>query len=93
MPNTKSAVKRLRQNEARRLRNRAVKSAIRTQLRKVHEAVSAGDVEKAEQEFRLAAKKLDRAGQQNVIHRNKASRTKSRLQKRIKAAKQPSAAG
>lgn len=88
MPNTKSAQKRLKQNEARRLRNRAVKSTIKTQLRKVREAAESGNVEKAEQEFRVAAQKLDRAGQKNVIHRNKASRTKSRLQKLIKSAKQ-----
>jgi len=89
MPNTKSASKRLRQNVARRLRNRSVKSALRTQLRKVHEAVAAGDAEKAENEFRLVVKQLDRAGQRNVIHPNKAARTKSRLQRMIKGAKHP----
>jgi small subunit ribosomal protein S20 len=88
MPNTKNAEKRLRQSVARRLRNRAAKSAIRTHLRKVREAVTMGDLEKAEQEYRLAAKTLDRAGQRNIIHRNKASRAKSRLQNMIKAAKQ-----
>ncbi len=88
MPNTKSAKKRLRQNVERRLRNRATKSAMRTQLRKVHEAVKAGDIEKAETEFREAAKRLDRAGAQNIIHRNAAARTKSRLQALIKKAKQ-----
>ena len=88
MPNSKSAKKRLRQNFANRDRNRAVKSALRSQLRKVREAVQAGDVEKAESEFRLAAKQLDRAGRRNIIHRNMAARTKSRIQKRIKAAKQ-----
>jgi small subunit ribosomal protein S20 len=88
MPNTKSAQKRLRQNEFRRARNRAAKSAVRTQLRKVREAAAAGDVEKAEQEYRRAAHALDRAGQKGIIHRNKASRTKSRLQRLIKAAKQ-----
>jgi small subunit ribosomal protein S20 len=88
MPNTQTAKKRLRQNIARRLQNRAIKSAIRTQLRHVHEALSAGDIAKAEAEFRTAARKLDKAGQRNIIHRNKASRTKSRLQKSIKSAKQ-----
>lgn len=88
MPTTKSAKKRLRQNVARRQQNRTVKSAIRTQLRKVHEAAAAGDVAKADEEFRLAAKKLDRAGAKNTIHRNKAARTKSRLQRIIKLAKQ-----
>jgi small subunit ribosomal protein S20 len=87
MPNSKSAEKRLRQNVVRRLRNRTVKSSIRSQLRKVREAVSAGDMDKAEQEYRSAAQKLDRAGQRNIIHRNKAARTKSRLQRMIKAAK------
>ena len=89
MPNTKSATKRLRQNVTRRLRNRNVKSTLRTQLRKVREAIAAGETEKAETEFRLAAKQLDRAGHRNVIHRNKAARTKSRLQRMIKATKAP----
>ena len=87
MPNTKTAKKRLRQNEMQRLRNRAVKSSLRSQLRRVHEAIGAGEVDKAEAEYREAAKKLDRAGQRNIIHKNKASRTKSRLQRLIKAAK------
>ena len=88
MPNTKSAEKRLRQSEARRLRNRAAKSAIKTQLRKVREAVASGNLEQADTEYRLAAEKLDKAGQRHIIHRNKASRTKSRLQRLMKAAKQ-----
>jgi len=88
MPNTTSSKKRLRQNEARRLRNRATKSTLRSQVRQVREAVTAGDVAAAEDAFRLAAKRLDRAGAHNLIHRNAAARTKSRLQKLIKAAKQ-----
>ena len=88
MPNTSSAKKRLRQNVIRRARNRAEKSVMRTQIRKVREAVSAGELETAETEFRVAAKRLDRAGARNLIHRNAASRTKSRLQKLIKTAKQ-----
>jgi small subunit ribosomal protein S20 len=89
MPNTKTAKKRLRQNHARRLQNRAIKSALRTQLRHVDEAINSGDLEKAETEFRVAAKQLDQAGHRNIIHRNRASRTKSRIQKRIKSAKRP----
>ena len=87
MPNRKSAKKRLKQNEERRDRNRSTRSAMRTQLRKVREAVAAGELEKAEAEFRVAAKKLDRAGSDNLIHPNKAARTKSRLSKLIKLAK------
>ena len=88
MPNSKSANKRLRQNVTRRDRNRSVKSDLRTHLRKVRAAVAAGDVATAEAGFILVAKKLDRAGSSNIMHRNTASRTKSRLQKAIKAAKQ-----
>lgn len=87
MPNSKSAKKRLRQDAVRRLRNRMVKSAMRNQLRKVREAATAGDIEKAQEEYRDAAKKLDRAGARNIIHPNKAARTKSRLQQLIKKAK------
>ncbi|MDP6469175.1 MAG: 30S ribosomal protein S20, partial [Pirellulaceae bacterium] len=91
MPNSNSATKRLRQNVTRRDRNRAVKSDLRTQLRKVHAAVAAGDVATAEAEFIVVAKKLDQAGSSKIMHRNTASRTKSRLQKAIKAVKQKAA--
>ena len=92
MPTTSSAKKRLRQNTVRRTRNRAVKSALKTQLRKVREPATDGNIPQAEAEYRAAAKKLDREGARNVIHRNKAARTKSRLQKLIKKAKQDAAA-
>lgn len=87
MPTTKSAKKRLRQNEKRRLRNRSVKSALKTQIRKVRDAVSAKNLDQAAAEFRAVTKKLDQAAAKNVIHRNKASRTKSRLQRLMKSAK------
>lgn len=87
MPRTKSAEKRLRQNTVRRLRNRAVKSAVRTQIRKVRESVTAGDAQKAEAEYREVAKKLDQAGARGILHPNKVARTKSRLQSAIKKAK------
>jgi small subunit ribosomal protein S20 len=88
MPTTKSAKKRLRQNIVRRTRNRSVRRAVRTQCRKVREAVTAGDVQRAEAEFRLATKHLDRAGAKNIIHPNAAARLKSRLSAKIKAIKQ-----
>ncbi len=87
MPNTASAKKRLRQTEVRNARNKAVKSALRTQLRKVREAVAAGDTGKAEAEMHSATKQLDRAGHKNIIHKNAAARPKPRLQKLIKGAK------
>jgi small subunit ribosomal protein S20 len=87
MPTTKSGKKRHRQSLERRAKNRAVKSAVKTQVRKVRAAVAAGDIAKAETELRLAATKLDRAGAKRVIHPNAAARTKSRLSHLIVAAK------
>ena len=91
MPTTNSAKKRLRQNEKRRDRNRSAKAMLRTQVRKVREAVAANDVSKAEAELRATAKKLDQAASKQIIHKNKASRTKSRLQRLLKSAKKPAA--
>ena len=87
MPSSRSAKKRLRQNVAARLRNRSTKSRVRSQIRKVREAITAGDVEASETEFRLAARGLDKAASKSVIHVNAAARTKSRLSKAIKALK------
>ncbi|MEX0612140.1 MAG: 30S ribosomal protein S20 [Pirellulales bacterium] len=87
MPNTASAKKRMRQDTVRRTRNRSTKSNIRTQLRKVREAISAKDHEKSQAEFRTLVKKLDRAAGRNVIHANAAARTKSRVSAAIKALK------
>ncbi len=86
MPNTQSSKKRLRQNVKQRLLNRSFKSNMRSTIRIVREAAAAGDGEKAQAAFRLAVKKLDRAASKNVIHRNAAARTKSRLSKLVKAA-------
>jgi small subunit ribosomal protein S20 len=87
MPNTKSAKKQLKQDLVLRDRNRSVKKNLRTQCRKVLDAVEAGNTDLAQTEFRLSAKKLDQAAAKKVIHRNAASRTKSRLSARIKKAK------
>jgi small subunit ribosomal protein S20 len=85
MPNTSSSKKRLRQNEKLRIRNRAVKSNMRSQIRRFREAVKAGDSDMAQTEFRLVQKKLDQAASDNLIHKNAAARTKSRLVKLLKA--------
>jgi small subunit ribosomal protein S20 len=87
MPTTKSATKRLRQSQEKRVQNRSVKRSIKTQYRKVVEAADAGNVEQAEKELQEAAKQLDRAGSRHIIHPNAAARTKSRLSARIKKAK------
>ena len=85
MPNTSSSKKRLRQNEKLRIRNRAVKSNMRSQIRRFREAVKAGDGDTAKTEFRLVQKKLDQAASDNLIHKNAAARTKSRLVKLLKS--------
>jgi small subunit ribosomal protein S20 len=87
MPHTKSAKKRHRQSLERRTKNRATKSAIKTQVKKVRAAIAAGDLAKADTEFRTAAEIMDRAGSRRVIHPNKSARTKSRLAHLMKAAK------
>ena len=87
MPNSASEKKRLRQNDVRRLRNKASRSSVRTQIKKVRQAVADGDITKAEEEFLLVTKKLDKAGAGNLIHPNKAARSKSRLSNMIKKAK------
>ena len=87
MPTTKSALKRLRQSQEKRAKNRSVKRSMRTQYRKVVESLEAGNVDQAEKEFQEAAKQLDRAGTRRVIHPNAAARTKSRLSARIKKSK------
>ena len=88
MPNTESAKKRHRQSLVRRARNRAAKSTIKSQVRKVRELIAAGDVAAGETEFRLAAKKLDKAAAAHIVHVNLAARTKSRLSAALKSAKQ-----
>ena len=87
MPNSLSAKKRLRQNQAQRLHNRSIKSAVRTAIRKVRSSVDSGDAEASAAAFQFATKKLDQAAAKNVIHANTAARTKSRLSKAIKSLK------
>jgi small subunit ribosomal protein S20 len=85
MPNTPSAKKRLRQNEKLRLHNRAARSSVRSQIRKVREAVQTGDSQQAQVEYRVAQKRIDQAASKKLIHKNTAARTKSRLNKLVKA--------
>jgi small subunit ribosomal protein S20 len=92
MPNTSTAKKRLRQNDKRRARNRARRSALRTQIRKVRAAVESGKIDEAASEFRLATRRLDQAAAANLLHANAASRLKSRLSALIKKAQQSTAA-
>lgn len=88
MPNIKSAKKRLRQNVVRKERNRAAKSRVRNCCKKVLKAVNSGNLEEAETLFREATKLLDKAGAGGrIMHKNTASRKKSRISAMIKKAK------
>ena len=77
MANIKSQIKRNRQNEVRRTRNRAVRSELRTREKAVMAAAQAG--EPTDELMRAAQKRLDKAATKGVIHRNEAGRRKSRL--------------
>lgn len=85
MANIKSQIKRIRTNELARQRNKAVKSELRTHVRRVREAVSAGDKDAATTALREAGSKLDKAVSKGVIHANQAANRKSALAKRVAA--------
>ena len=77
MPHTHSAKKRLRQNEKRRLRNRAVKTHLKTRLKRFEAAVASGNADEAKQQAVLVQKFFDKAVSRGVVHRNRASRKKA----------------
>ncbi|MFF9216471.1 30S ribosomal protein S20 [Streptomyces viridosporus] len=83
MANIKSQIKRNKTNEKARLRNKAVKSSLKTAIRKTREAVAAGDVEKATEYQRVAARQLDKAVSKGVIHKNQAANKKSALAQKV----------
>ena len=82
MANIKSQIKRNGTNEAARLRNKSVKSALKTELRKFREAADAGDVAKATDLARSASRQLDKAASKGVIHKNQAANRKSAIASR-----------
>ena len=81
MANIKSQIKRNKQNEKARQRNKAVRSALKTSVRQFREAADAGDTEKATQHMRAAYVKLDKAASKGVIHKNQAANRKSAMAK------------
>ena len=85
MANIKSQIKRNKTNEKARERNKAVKSELRTHVRRTREAVLAGDKEAAEKALVLAGKKLDKAVSKGVIHQNQAANRKSAIAKSVSA--------
>ncbi|QGQ19006.1 MULTISPECIES: 30S ribosomal protein S20 [Cellulomonas] len=83
MANIKSQIKRIRTNETARLRNKAVKSELKTYIRRVREAVAGGDKDAAAAALVVATRKLDKAVSKGVIHANQAANRKSALAKSV----------
>ena len=83
MANIKSQIKRNKTNERRRQRNVAVKSALKTAVRRFRTAADAGDAEAAASALQVASKQLDKAASKGVIHKNQASNRKSGMAKRL----------
>ncbi len=85
MANIKSQIKRNRQNEKARLRNKSVKSSLKTAIRKFNEAAESGNAETATALLRDATRKLDKAVSKGVIHKNQAANRKSAIAKRLES--------
>jgi small subunit ribosomal protein S20 len=83
MANIKSQIKRNRQNEARRVRNKSINSSLKTSVKKVEAASAAG--EETDELMRQAQAKIDTAVSKGVLHKKTAARKKSRLAKRASA--------
>lgn len=85
MANIRSAIKRMRQNEKRRLRNRRMRSRTRTFVRKANALIASGDKAEAETSVQAAVRELDKSAQKGIIHPNNAARRKSRLMEKFNA--------
>lgn len=85
MANHKSAIKRIRQNEKRRLHNRAFRNRARTLVKKARVAIASGDAEEAQRATMTAVRDLDKLASRGVIHKRNAARRKSRLTKQMMA--------
>ena len=87
MAHSLSAKKRIRQNAKRRVINRARKSMVKTQIKHFETALSTGDMEKAGEQFKLLAQRLDKVAATSTMHKNTAGRMKSRVSGRLNALK------
>lgn len=85
MANIKSKIKRIGTNEKARVRNVTVRSELKTQVRKVRQAIAAGDKDAALSALKVATTKLDKAASKGVIHENQAANRKSALAKQVAA--------
>jgi len=89
LANIKSQIKRNKQNEKRRLRNRVYVGTARTFVKKARLAIEIGEPENARQATLQAISALDRAAEKGIIHKNNAARRKSRLMKRLALLEKP----
>jgi len=85
MANIKSQIKRIATNKKAEERNKAVKSELKTAVRRTREAIAAGDKGKAEAALANASKKLDKAVSKGVVHKNQAANRKSAIAKQVAA--------
>jgi small subunit ribosomal protein S20 len=83
LANTKSAIKRLRSSERRRLRNRVFRGRARTAVKNARHLMEKGRTEEAQEAVRVAVVALDKAAQKGIIHKNNAARRKSRLMQQL----------
>lgn len=83
MANIKSQLKRIRTNEKARLRNKSIKSSLKTAIRRFREAAATGEKDRALGELRIASRQLDKAVSKGVIHRNQAANRKSAMAGRV----------
>lgn len=83
MANIKSQIKRNRQNELRRQRNKSARSTLKTKVKGLEAAIESGDAVAAEAAYKDVARSLDKAASKGVIHKNKAANQKSRLARRL----------
>ena len=86
MANTRSAIKRVRSNQRKRVNNKIARTSVRTHLRAAREAIASSDATAARQAAMQAVSTLDKAANKGVIHKRNAARRKSRLMKKLAAA-------
>jgi len=86
MPSHKSALKRVKQTEKRTLRNKSIKTSLKTIMKEAEDALEGGENDKIRETFAVASPAIDKAASKGVMHKNTAARKKSRLAKKVNAA-------
>ncbi len=89
MANIKSQKKRIITNERRRMRNKGVRTELRTYVKRFRQSVESGNLDEAQEALKVASRALDRAASKGVIHRNNAANRKSELAHRLNGATRP----